>query len=130
MESTDLNPFSRDDDRLAAILRKAQPAIADNGFSARVLAVLPSSKNPAHPLLSRPFACLIGTLVGLAFAWNQGVFSASFEAASAQLRDSLNTTLATDANMPAGAGLAIALAVTAASLFYAFCFTPARVRRS
>ncbi|HYD83623.1 MAG TPA: DUF5056 domain-containing protein [Opitutus sp.] len=131
MEPTDLNPLSRDDERLSAILREAQPAIADDGFSTRVLAALPPPKNSAHPLLSRPFACAIGTLVGIAVAWNHGVFSASFTSAFADLRSSVSTSLATNADMPASPGLALALAlaVTGASLFYAFGFTSARVRR-
>jgi hypothetical protein len=129
MEPTDLNPLSRDDERLSAILREAQPAIADDGFSTRVLAALPPPKNSALPLLSRPFACAIGTLVGIAVAWNHGVFSASFTSAFAELRASVSTSLATNADMPAGPGLALALVATAASLFYAFGFTSARVRR-
>lgn len=125
MEPTDLNASSRDDQRLAAMLRDAQPAVADDGFSARVLAALPSPKPSTAAWRSRPLVCICGALVGSAFAWKLGMSSLSFDAASAELRASFLAPFVNDAPF-ALTGVGIAFVVTAASLLYAFAITPKR----
>ncbi len=73
MEPSNLNP-STEDDRLAALLRRRTDPIPDDGFSARVLAALPSARRdrPAIPLA----AVMLGALAGILYAWWHGASAA------------------------------------------------------
>ena len=67
MEPDDLNEFTKNDRRLEALLRQSSAPLADDGFSSRVLASLPSSTPRRSPY--RLAACLIGAIAGLAVAY-------------------------------------------------------------
>ena len=66
MEPDDLNEFAGNEPRLEALLRQSSAPLADDGFSSRVIASLPS--RPARRSPYRLAACVVGALVGLAVA--------------------------------------------------------------
>ena len=65
--NTESNPA---DDPLEELLRKNSAPLADNGFSARVLAAIPPPplRQQAHPS-RRLIACILGALTGLLWAF-------------------------------------------------------------
>jgi hypothetical protein len=72
MEPSDVNAPSDDDAQLTALLRNVAPPLRDEGFSSRVLAVLPPSR-PAWYLTRRTVVLIAGTTAGLGFAILQGL---------------------------------------------------------
>jgi hypothetical protein len=71
MESSDLNRSSAGDAELEAWLRRGTPALADDGFSARVVAALP----PPRRSLLRPLLCTAAGMLGIAIAFYCGAFA-------------------------------------------------------
>jgi hypothetical protein len=97
MESSNLNPSDPDEEaRLESLLRNAAPKLLDDGFSARVMAVLPPARTTASFPWQRAGLCIGGALVGgavVAFALGkQGPSATSAEIASAL--QNLGTALA------------------------------------
>jgi len=116
MESADLNSSANanDDARLEAMLRRASPALPDNGFSARVLAALPPEAE-ATPWRRIAF-CVAGAAAGCGFALWQGVSWPELQADAAQFSAKLANAGSALDNPMFGA----ALVVTALSLLVAF----------
>jgi hypothetical protein len=73
MEAPDMNtPSTPSEDPLETLLRKNSEPIADNGFSARVLAVLPPPVQKPRVLPNRRvIACGLGALSGLVWGLMQ-----------------------------------------------------------
>ena len=115
MEPTDLNSPSDADRRLEALLRQAQPELPDHGFSTRVLAALPREKTVGR-MPSRLMLCTIGSVAGAVFAVGHGITPSELDAAA----DRLNESLASVAPLATNPGLLAALAITGASLLFAF----------
>ncbi|HZP59697.1 MAG TPA: hypothetical protein VFB27_05180 [Opitutaceae bacterium] len=110
MESPDLNPFG--DDRLDALLRTPPAApLADDGFSARVLAALPPQKKRRQSWIR---ICVLTTaaLAGLAVALWQKDGGTDLLAQS----DHAVTALYDHLSDPS---LLVALLATAVTLFFA-----------
>jgi len=80
MESSNLNPLPREDDRLADLLRGQSPALPDDGFSTRVLAALPPSTSAPQANGLRTALCVAGAAAGLAVALGNGVSWAGLRA--------------------------------------------------
>ena len=74
MEPSDLKSSSPDDAQLEAWLRSrsAVPPVADEGFSARVLAALPPPAPRRVSSSLRGWLCLAGALIGAGVAWQSG----------------------------------------------------------
>lgn len=110
MKSSDNAP---DDARLEAMLRRAAPALRDDGFSARVVSVLPPARRASR---SRLWLCAVGALAGIAIAWMGGASWTALQTGFSQLGNHVAelAPLATDSRIVA------ALLVTALSLAFAF----------
>jgi hypothetical protein len=63
MEPTDLSFSDRKADGLETLLREPAPVLSDNGFSARVIAALSSTK-PVRRWKARAVFCVMGALAG------------------------------------------------------------------
>lgn len=103
------------EDPIESLLAEAQPHIADDGFSLRVIAALETDRRRAR---FRRHAILLGGLTGLAVAAAGGAFSATAVDSQTGLDRSL-TDLATIAANPA---IALSAALIVASLIYVFRF--------
>lgn len=113
MEPAELNP-PEDDPRLEAWLRQPVAKLADDGFSARVIAALPPAREPRRVRGFRPLVCAIGALVGAGVA-RFGLDSSTWTENWIPLETSLaplRATLTDPASLPT-------LAVTAVALLYA-----------
>lgn len=122
MEPNDLNSPSSDDPQLEAWLRAsaALPPLPDNGFTSRVVATLPVTT--AQRSTQRMWFCVAGALVGLAVAALK-IFTAPDLAISVP---TITPDAARAMEQLADPKLLVAVAVTAASL--AFAFRPKRRR--
>jgi len=95
MESSDLNPHPRDDVRLEAWLRTGagQPPLPDDGFSARVMAALPSAAPapaPARVSQRRIFVlCAVGAAIGGVITFAGSIDPAAFTTPLAALGDAV-----------------------------------------
>ncbi len=120
MEPADVNPGARDDARLEALLRRPAPPLADDGFSARVLAALPpvraAAAGSAKIVRRHERAEWLGVWVGVVVALLGCFFwpTSPAESAGAFFRAVSNATYLAD---PA---LALAVLVAAGSILYAF----------
>jgi hypothetical protein len=65
-----MNPLPPDESRLEAVLRQEAPDLPDDGFTLRVMAVLP----PRRPALisRRAVCCAVGAAAGVVLALYQG----------------------------------------------------------
>lgn len=114
MESPDLKPHSPDDAQLETWLRDnaATPPLPDDGFSNRVLAALaPDAQDVTHRII----ICLVGAAAGMGFAVAQGLSWSDIFAG-----DRLNPALTQGLAALAQPSILLALAITAASLVFAF----------
>lgn len=124
MEPTDLNSPSSDDRGLEALLRRSQPVLPADGFSARVLAALPEKTSSPAPSRLRVVTCLVGAACGVLVAFAQGASFGGLDLAWHEMRDSLVTT----SLFFGDSRLVIAFAVTVASLLFAFRVGKPRAR--
>jgi hypothetical protein len=67
-----LNELPEDDAALAARFRELLPPLADDGFTARVMAALPPPPRQRHAPRTTAMAVIAGTVVGLAVALGGG----------------------------------------------------------
>lgn len=116
MEPNDLNPPPPDDAHVEAWLRSsaALPPLPDDGFTSRVVATLPVPA--ARRFTQRTWFCVTGALVGLAVAALKIAAAPDFAVSV--------PAIAPDAALAmeqlADPRLLVAVAVTAASLMFAF----------
>lgn len=95
MESSDLNLHPRDDARLEAWLRTGagQPPLPDDGFSARVMAALPSAAPapaPARVSQGRIFVlCAVGATIGGVITFAGAIDPAAFTTPLATLGEAV-----------------------------------------
>jgi hypothetical protein len=118
MEPANVNLPPDEDAQLAALLRATHAEIPDDGFSSRVLAVLPPVQHSASTL-DRPFTRIaiytVSAIAGLAFAIARGLSFESLAAAQETVRQTLATVSAT----PDYSSVGIALAAATLSILYA-----------
>jgi hypothetical protein len=88
MEPADLNYPSSPDRRLEQMLGQPMVPLADDGFSARVLAGLPEKKSAA-PSILRWGLCLTGATLGAALAVKKGLAPNAWDQTGAQLNEAL-----------------------------------------
>ena len=118
MEPADLNSPSaaNDDARLQALLNQHAAPLADEGFSARVLASLPAAPAPSRARSPRFWVYLAGAIAGCGFAlWQIGSWW-EIQSDTAQAISRLSAALAAW-NDPT---FVLALVVAALSLAVAF----------
>ena len=118
MEPTDLNPPSREDDELKALLQSHAPALTlpDAGFSRRVLAALPPPRR--HAQMLQLWLWLAGGLVGGLFAVVKGASFAELSVGSGALARSGAELL----HAVSDPWLGLALALTGLSLLVGLAF--------
>ncbi|HEX2853200.1 MAG TPA: hypothetical protein VHO24_08180 [Opitutaceae bacterium] len=88
MEPADLNSPSSHDRRLEQALSQSLAPLADDGFSARVLAALPEKKSAA-PSILRYGLCLAGATLGATLAVKQAVSPEGLSGTTVQLNEAL-----------------------------------------
>jgi len=120
MEAPDMNtPSTPSEDPLETLLRKNRELIADDGFSARVLAVLPPPAQKRRVLPNRRvIACGLGALTGLVWALVQsGLPRATDLAAFVASLETLKTRFAASLSDPT---VLLVGALVIASLAFAY----------
>ena len=125
MEPANLNSAPREGDdgggesdaRLAALLRDRSTALADEGFSARVLAALPPPRRTPTPALGRRLAVgWAGAVAGIAFALWRGTSPTDLQTAF----DQTGVALLKATAVLADPVFVIAFVATGLSLLFAF----------
>ena len=115
MEFVGMNIPPSEDAQIRSLLSEHQPPLSDDGFSNRVMAALPAPVTRRNTSL-RAAVCALGAAAGCVVAW-QGV---SGFGAWDQSSQHLRTALAEAAVGMSDTRFLVAIAVTAASLAYAF----------
>ena len=123
MEPADLNPHSREDDDLKALLRLDPPTPPDDGFSTRVLAALPPPRRAKSFQLR---LWLVGAGLGILFAAIEGASWSSLSTGAATVAQS-------SANLVAALSdpwLGLAVALNGLSLLMTFVVNRTTARRT
>jgi hypothetical protein len=116
MESNDLKPTPPDDPQLEAWLRTsaAQSPLPDDGFTQRVLAVLPPPTR--RQSAQRLWFCLGGALAGIVVAAVGAFYPGNRPVDLPAIEDTLMAAL----TQLSGPGFGLALGITILSLWFAF----------